>query len=111
VSENLLEITCTETKRLLDTREDLVLLDCRETVEHEIGVIAGAQLLPMSELENRRTELDDKRDAHLVVYCHHGMRSAQVAAWLRQQGFQQAQSMAGGIDQWSVQIDPTVPRY
>ena len=111
MSDVLLEITCSEVKRLLDGENEVLLLDCRESVEHEIAVIAGARLLPMSELAARYTELADERSARLVVYCHHGMRSAQVASWLRQQGFETAQSMAGGIDQWSVEIDPTIPRY
>lgn len=109
--ERPLEITCAEVKQLQENGADFLLLDCRETQEHEIGVIAGAQLLPMSELQARHGELADHTASHLVVYCHHGMRSAQVANWLREQGYPQTQSMAGGVDQWSQEIDPSVPRY
>lgn len=109
--ERPLETTCTEVKQLQEDGAEFLLLDCRETQEHEIGVIAGAQLLPMSELQTRHEELADHKTSHLVVYCHHGMRSAQVANWLREQGYTQTQSMAGGVDQWSQEIDPSVPRY
>ncbi|TWT76865.1 putative adenylyltransferase/sulfurtransferase MoeZ [Posidoniimonas polymericola] len=111
MSDLPLEVTCGETKRRLDAGEELVLLDCREESEFAIGVIDGATLLPMSGIQARVGELDPHRDTPVVVYCHHGMRSAQVANWLRSQGFTAAQSMAGGIDQWAVEIDPGVPRY
>lgn len=111
MSDLPLEVTCGDTKRRLDAGEELMLLDCREENEFAIGVIAGAVLLPMSQLQARVGELAPHRDAPIVVYCHHGMRSAQVANWLRAQGFSAVQSMAGGIDQWSEAIDPGVPRY
>jgi rhodanese-related sulfurtransferase len=65
----------------------------------------------MSEFTERLGDLEPHRNTRIVVHCHHGGRSLRVATWLRQQGFPQAQSMAGGIDQWSQEIDPTVPRY
>ncbi len=65
----------------------------------------------MSELPARVGELAETLSKPLVVHCHHGGRSLRVANWLRTQGFPQAQSLAGGIDQWSLEIDPTVPRY
>ena len=111
MSEHGLEIACREVKQLLEDQAGFVLLDCREAEEYAIAAIDGAQLLPMSEIAERHAELADKQADHVVVYCHHGMRSAQVANWLRQQGFARAQSMAGGIDQWSLEIDPSVPRY
>jgi adenylyltransferase/sulfurtransferase len=98
-------------KSLLDAGNDLLLLDCREQDEHELTHIKAARLIPMSELEARLGELAEHRERPLVVHCHHGGRSLRVAAWLRQQGFTQAQSMAGGIDRWSEQIDSSVPRY
>ena len=106
-----LETKCHDVKKLLDSAAELMLLDCRETSEHQICTIEGAQLLPMSELASSHEELVDMKETHVVVYCHHGMRSAQVATWLREQGFARAQSMAGGIDQWSLEIDPAVSRY
>ena len=65
----------------------------------------------MSELQERAAKLDAHRERSIVVYCHHGMRSLQVAMWLRAQGLADVQSMAGGIDQWSQTVDPSVPRY
>jgi len=87
-----------------------VLLDVREAWEAETASIAGATLIPMGEITSRaHTELDP--DAPIVVMCHHGARSLSVAMWLRNQGFDHAQSLAGGIDEWSRNIDPTIPRY
>jgi rhodanese-related sulfurtransferase len=106
-----IEIDCSSVKALVDDGADFLLLDCRESDEHAIAQIDGACLLPMTELQARLAELDGHRDRHIVVHCHHGGRSLRVAAFLRQQGFVQAQSMAGGIDEWSQTIDPSVPRY
>ena len=109
--ETPLEIDCRSVKAKLDAGESFVLLDCREAGEHALVRIAGDRLLPMSELMARCGELEPHRDEQIVVYCHLGMRSRDVAAWLRQQGFAHVQSMTGGIDQWSVEIDPTLLRY
>ncbi|HEY5311196.1 MAG TPA: rhodanese-like domain-containing protein [Pirellulales bacterium] len=106
-----LEVDCRAVKQRLDAGQPLVLLDCREPDEHEIVRLAAARLLPMSQLMTRVGELDDARDQPLVVFCHHGGRSMRVATWLRQQGFDQAQSMSGGIDRWAEEIDQTLARY
>ncbi len=82
----------------------------REAWEYETSHIEGATLMPMGEVAGRAfTELDE--DQPIAVLCHHGARSLNVTVWLRNQGFAQAQSVAGGIDAWSLQIDPAVPRY
>jgi rhodanese-related sulfurtransferase len=87
-----------------------VLLDVREPWEFETAHIEGSLLMPMGEVTARaHNELDP--DEHIVVVCHHGQRSLSVTAWLREQGFEQAQSLAGGIEQWSRAVDGTVPRY
>jgi rhodanese-related sulfurtransferase len=106
-----LEVDCRGVKQRLDAGEDLVLVDCRESDEHEIVRLAAARLLPMSQLMVRVGELEDVRQRPLVVMCHHGGRSMRVATWLRQQGFNRAQSMAGGIDRWAEEIDKTLARY
>ncbi|TWT37499.1 putative adenylyltransferase/sulfurtransferase MoeZ [Posidoniimonas corsicana] len=111
MSDLPLEISCAETKQKLDAGDAFVLLDCREQSEFEIATIDGATLLPMSEIQARVGELEPKQGEPIVVYCHHGGRSAQVANWLRAQGYAQAQSMAGGIDQWATDIEPGMPRY
>jgi rhodanese-related sulfurtransferase len=86
------------------------LIDVREPWEFETAHIANSVLMPMGDVPARaHQELDP--DERLVVMCHHGMRSMNVAVWLRNQGFEQAQSLAGGIDAWSAEVDPNVPRY
>jgi rhodanese-related sulfurtransferase len=90
--------------------ETPVLLDVREPWEFATASLADSLLMPMGEVTSRaHAELDP--DAHIVVLCHHGQRSLSVAMWLRGQGFERAQSLAGGIDGWSRVIDPSVPRY
>ena len=86
-----------------------LLLDVREPWEAEIAAIPGSVLIPMADIPGRLQELDPDRPT--VVLCHHGARSLNVTMWLRNQGFEQAQSLAGGIDGWSRSIDPSVPRY
>jgi rhodanese-related sulfurtransferase len=87
-----------------------VLLDIREPWEFHAARLPNSILMPMGDVPSRaHAELDP--DAHIVVLCHHGQRSLSVAMWLRAQGFDRAQSLAGGIDLWSRTIDPTIPRY
>lgn len=88
----------------------LVLIDVREPWEVEIASLRGAVSMPMGDVPARaHGELDP--DDHIVVLCHHGARSLNVTMWLRNQGFDRAQSLAGGIEAWSRTIDSTVPRY
>jgi rhodanese-related sulfurtransferase len=104
------EITPEEVKAKLDQGEELTLLDVREPWEFEAAHMDEAKLVPMGDVPSRaHQELDP--EAHLVVVCHHGVRSMNVTAWLRRQGFEKAQSMRGGIDAWSLHVDGTVPRY
>jgi rhodanese-related sulfurtransferase len=86
------------------------LLDVREPWEFQTASLPASLLMPMGEVAARaHTELDP--DQQIVVLCHHGARSLNVTMWLRNQGFENVQSLAGGIDAWSRSIDPTVPRY
>ena len=87
------------------------VLDCRTAEEHAIAKIEGAVLIPMQEIAERLSELEPWRDSPIIVHCHHGVRSLRVTHFLRDKGFSQAQSMKGGIDAWSVEVDPSVPRY
>lgn len=105
------EIDCRTVKQKLDAGDPLVLIDCREKSEHDVVRIDGAVLLPMSELMARSAELESHRGKHIVVHCHHGGRSMRVAQWMRQNGYDQTQSMAGGIHQWAEEIDPSLPKY
>ncbi len=110
MSEHL-EIDCAETKRHVDEGRDLLLLDCREKVEVETCAIDGAVWIAMSELIERREELEPHRHRPIVVYCHSGGRSLLVANWLLEQGFSNVRSMRGGIDRWAETIDTAMPRY
>lgn len=86
------------------------LIDVREPWEFATTHVEGSVLMPMGDIPSRaHQELDPEE--HLILMCHHGMRSMNVAVWLRNQGFEQAQSLRGGIDAWSAEVDPSVPRY
>jgi rhodanese-related sulfurtransferase len=104
------EITAKEVKAKLDRGDDFLLLDVREPWEFETAQIDGATLMPMGDVPSRAHQELDPEDS-IVVICHHGVRSMSVTAWLRQQGFEKAQSMRGGIDAWSRSVDPKVPMY
>lgn len=109
-----LEVSPREVQEARTTGRPLVLYDCRTPPERDIAKIDDDTIfIPMQELGERVAELEPFRDgaAPLIVYCHHGVRSLRVAAWLQQQGFPHAKSMAGGIDGWSNAIDPSVPQY
>lgn len=104
------EITVEAVKRRLDQGEKFTLLDVREPWEVETAHMQDAKLIPMGDIPSRANqELDP--DDHIVVICHHGVRSMNVTVWLRRQGFEKAQSMRGGIDAWSRSVDPGVPLY
>ena len=109
VSNVPVEITPVEVSELLKKGGGLQLIDVREPEEHAICRIEGATLIPMRTIPQRLGELDES--AEIVVFCHHGVRSLSVVDWLRKQGIENCRSMAGGIDLWSLQVDPTVPRY
>ena len=104
-----LEITPAEVKKMLDARDAFLLVDCRDPWEFQSCRIEGAQLIPMGTIPAHLQELDAAEK--LVVFCHHGCRSLDVVAWLLRQGVEGARSMAGGIERWSCEIDPNVPRY
>jgi rhodanese-related sulfurtransferase len=99
-------------RRRIDTGEPLMLIDVREPEEHAITRIGGATLIPMRDIPANLQQLEARADdATLIVFCHHGVRSLNVVNWLRQQGVDACQSMAGGIDAWSTSVDSSVPRY
>ena len=112
MAEIALEITPVELKARLDGGEHIKLIDVREPGEHAICQIEGAELIPMQTIPHHLPVLDGYSvDSVLCVFCHHGVRSLSVVDWLRRQGVDNCQSMAGGIDRWSREIDPQVPRY
>lgn len=111
MSELPLEIDVQSVSALRTEQADFLLLDVREEDEFAVASIDGSLLLPMSQIQSRIGELEPHQDRHVVVHCHHGMRSLRVTEALRANGFPKTQSMAGGIDHWSLEIDPSVPRY
>ena len=102
-------ISVHELKRKTETREAFELIDVREPFEYEIARIDGAKLIPLGEIADRTDEL--QREQPIVVHCHSGKRSAQAVRLLQQRGFSNVYNLEGGIDAWSEQIDPTVPKY
>jgi rhodanese-related sulfurtransferase len=106
-----IDIDVHSVKQMLDGGDKFVLLDCREPNEVATARISGSTHIPMREIPARLKELEPNKDGLIVVHCHHGGRSLRVTQFLRQQGFAQVQNLAGGIDAWSLQIDPSVPRY
>ena len=107
-----LEITPREVRQRLDGGEKIALIDVREPGEFQLARIAGAELIPMRTVPAELQRLDAlAEETPLIVFCHHGIRSLNVVHWLREQGVAACQSMAGGIDRWSLEIDPSVTRY
>lgn len=106
-----LETDCKTVARRRAEGAKFLLLDCRQQDEWNQVHIDGATLIPMGEIPARLEELADYRDEDVIVYCHHGGRSMRVTHWLREQGFPKAQSLAGGIDRWAVEVDSALPRY
>src|SRR6201989_2887365 len=103
------EISPTEATALL-RKNKTRLIDVREPCEYSTAHIEPSTPMPMGDVPARaHQELDP--DEHLVVLCHHGQRSLNVTAWLRNQGFEKTQSLRGGIEAWSVEVDPTIARY
>ena len=87
------------------------LLDVRQPEEHAFVALPHSTLIPLRELGERMEELEDWKRDEVVAYCHHGIRSAQAVAQLRAAGFAHVHNLAGGIDRWTDEVDPTLPRY
>ena len=102
-------ITVQELKQKLDRGEKVVLIDVREPWEYNIAKIESAQLIPLGTLSAEYKKLDP--GAEIIMHCHMGMRSMDATQFLLQQGFKNVKNLTGGINAWSQQIDPSVPRY
>jgi rhodanese-related sulfurtransferase len=103
------ELSPTDVRDLLDGQGAPLLLDVREPWELSLAALPQAINIPMAQLPDRLDELDRSRE--IVVMCHHGSRSLQVAVFLRHSGFDSVFNLAGGIDAWSADVDPGVPLY
>lgn len=105
------EITPPDLAARLQAGEKIYLLDVRQPVEHEIAALPNSQLIPLHELPQRWQEIKPTAASLLVAYCHHGMRSWHAAQFLEAAGLGPVLSLAGGLDAWSCEVDPTIPRY
>lgn len=102
-------ITVKELKAKQDAQEKFRLIDVREPDEYRICSIPGAELKPLGQIPQWMQGLDKSEE--IILQCHHGMRSQQACFFLAKNGFTKVKNLTGGIDAWSVQIDPSVPRY
>ena len=108
-ADELDDLTVEELKQRLDRGQSLCLLDVRQPEEYQICRLPGSTLIPLRDLPFRWPELDLEQT--IVVYCHHGIRSARAVQFLRQVGFLDVRNLRGGIDAWSRRVDPSVPTY
>jgi adenylyltransferase/sulfurtransferase len=102
------QLAAQELKRRIDAGEQAYILDVREPWEYKVAQIGG-KLIPMNEIPQRLSEIDRERE--IIVHCHHGVRSQRVAEFLKQSGFPRVTNLVGGIDAWSREVDPSVPKY
>lgn len=105
-----LQVSAKEVSERIARGDKLLLVDVREQWEYDLCRIPGAKLIPLGAIPASLNTLLDVDD-DVICYCHHGMRSLDAAVWLRQQGVEGVKSMAGGIERWSAEVDPSVPRY
>ena len=105
------DITPEEVKAKLDRGDELLLIDVRETGELHVCSLPDAQHIPMMQLFTGMIQPAATPEREIVVFCHHGIRSAEAASFLLQNGFENVASMAGGIDAWAARLDPTMKRY
>lgn len=105
------EVSPRQVKAMREGGKAFTLIDCRTPGEYQVARIEGATLVPIQEAAARLPELEEHRDSKIVVFCHHGGRALRMTAFLRQQGFSDVKSMAGGIDLWAQDIEPGMRRY
>ena len=102
-------ISVRDLKGRLDKGDTIFLLDVREPHEYSMAKIEGSVLIPLGELPTSLDKLNSNDE--IVALCHRGMRSADAVGFLMQQGFSNVKNLIGGIDAWSIEVDPEVPRY
>lgn len=105
------QINVQQLAQKLAAGEAVCLVDVRQPWEHDTAALPGSQLVPLDQLTFRAGAIQPADGAPVVVYCHHGIRSQSAAALLEHLGFPNVFSLAGGIDAWSLFVDPKVPRY
>lgn len=104
------EITVQELKAKKDAGEEFFLLDVREQHEYYISNIDGV-LIPLGDLPNRVSEIEDQKDKEMVIMCRSGGRSAKACAFLESEGFTNVSNLVGGVNKWAEEIDPSLPVY
>lgn len=106
-----LEIDVLSVKKMRDAGEKFILLDVREAKEVATAKIDSSRHIPMREIPARLAELAPHKAERIVVHCHHGGRSQRAAEHFAALGFRRVYNLVGGIDAWSREVDPSVPRY
>jgi len=106
-----MQISATELAEKLRSPTPPHLLDVRQPEEHAIVSLSNATLIPLGQLPGRANEIAKWKNEEVVVYCHHGVRSMLAIAELKLCGFHKLLNLSGGIDAWSVEVDPSSPRY
>jgi rhodanese-related sulfurtransferase len=109
-SAQFMTLTPLELKARLDQKESLRLIDVREADEWAVARLPGAELIPLSQFQQKATQELHPNET-IVLYCHHGVRSARAQGYLKGQGYTNVLNLTGGIDAWSLQVDATVKRY
>jgi rhodanese-related sulfurtransferase len=105
------EISVRELAQHIENGQPVRLIDVRQPWENQVAQLPNSLLIPLNDLPQRAGEVPTEPGIILVVYCHHGIRSLSAASYLLRLGFHNVRSLAGGIDAWSCEVDPTVPRY
>jgi len=105
------ELTPRQVKAILDLGQEFCFIDCRSDKELALARIDGTEHVPLQDIANRLEDIHKNNHRQIVVHCHHGIRSLRMVQVLREHGFDDVKSMAGGIDLWSIDIDPNVARY
>ncbi|MBM3993079.1 MAG: hypothetical protein FJ303_02820 [Planctomycetes bacterium] len=105
------EITPRDLAKLIENGLVVRLIDVRQAWESKLAGLPESTLIPLGELAARAGEIAVNSDILTVVYCHHGVRSQSAAEYLRRLGHVNIRSLAGGIDAWSCEVDPAIPRY
>lgn len=105
------EITPRELARCLENGHKVQMIDVRQPWENEVARLPNSTLIPLNEMPQRLPEVLAEGSATVVLYCHHGVRSLSAVTYLHRLGYHHVRSLAGGIDGWSCEVDPTVPRY
>jgi adenylyltransferase/sulfurtransferase len=105
-----MNISVSQLRAKIDAGEKFRLVDVREADEWAFNRLPGAEWIALSEFQKKAPE-ELEPDENIVLYCHHGGRSGRAQGWLKTQGYDKVLNLTGGIDAWSLEVDPRVPRY